>query len=106
MLMRPNELKEVLEELNIQVFYNHTTRKDEVNLPFIVFYDSGDTSFYADDITYAYSTPYTVVLHCHERDFELEGRMRELFTQHGIPYSLNSVDWEEDLLMWTTVFNV
>lgn len=106
MLMKPNELKELLEQLDIQVFYNHTTRKDVVHMPFIVFADDGDTSFYADGVTYAYSTPYSIYLHCIERDFELENRIRELLTSNGIPYTLSDVSWDDDLLMWTTTFDV
>lgn len=106
MLMRPNELKALLEQLNIQVFYNHTTTKDVVHFPYIVFYDDGDSSFYADNITYAESTPYRILLHTNERDFELEARLKALLTEHEIPYTLEDVDWDRTYLMWVVAFDV
>lgn len=104
--MTKDELKALLEELEIPVFYNHTTRKDTVTLPFIVFLDSGNTSVFADNLTYAETTPYTIILHTLERDYTLEGKVKALLTKNHIAYTLNDVDFLEDLLMWQVSFNI
>lgn len=104
--MTAAEMKTMLETLQVPVFYNHTTRKDIVNLPFIVFLDDGNNSVFADNITYAETTPYTIILHTHDRDYTLEGSLKSLLTTNKIAYTLNDVDFDEDLLMWRVSFNV
>lgn len=104
--MTKDELKALLEELEIPVFYNHTTRKDIVNLPFIVFLDSGNTSVFADNLTWAETTPYTIILHTADRDYDMESRLKAKLTTNHIAYTLNDVDWLDDLLMWQVSFNI
>lgn len=104
--MTKNELQTLLETLEIPVFYNHTTTKDVVTLPYIVFLDDGSDEFYADNITYAETTPYVIILHTHERDFALEKSVKKLLTENKIAYSFNDVNWLADLLMWQVSFNI
>lgn len=106
MLMNPNELKALLEQLNVQVFYNHTTTKDVVEFPYIVFLDDGNRTFKADNITYAESTPYLILIHSAEREYELEQELKELLTENEIPYTIADVDWDRVLLMWVVAFSV
>lgn len=104
--MTQGELKTLLETLQVQVFYNHTTKKDVVNLPYIVFLDDNNNSFFADNITWAETVPYTIILHTHDRDYELEKSIKKLFTDNNIAYVLNDISWLEDLLMWQVSFEI
>ena len=106
MLMKPNEFKTFLEQLDVQVFYNHTTTDDVVEYPYIVFLDDNWSSFFASNITYYETIPYIVILHAMDRDYDLERRIKRLFTQNCIPYTLNDVTWNSEYMFWQVSFNV
>lgn len=98
------ELETLLKTLNIQVFYNHTTTRDVVNLPFIVYRDLGSNNLFGDNTTYEEITEYQIILHSSTRDETTEGKIKTLLTNNMIPYEMEQ-DWQEDILMWTTVFD-
>lgn len=104
--MTRTELDDALNTLGIQVFYNHTTRKDVVNLPFIVYLDTGTNNFMADNITYRKRINYLIILHSDKRDEELEGSIEDLLTENRIPYEINDIRWDDELLMWTTSYTI
>lgn len=107
MLMKPNRFKAFLEQLGIQVFYNHTTVEDHdiVEYPYIVFLDKWD-GFYADGITYFETIPYLVILHTLDRDYELERKIKKLFKDNNIAFAVNDIRWDSELLFWQVSFNV
>ena len=106
MKMTRTELDTLLRTLNCQVFYNHTTRKDTVNLPFIVYLDNGTNNRAADNKTYAKITNYSIILYNSKRDEELEEDIETLLTENGIPYDISDISWEDDLLMWNIQYDI
>lgn len=106
MKMTRTELDTLLRTLNCQVFYNHTTRKDTVNLPFIVYLDDGSDNMFADNITYQEITDYSIILHSTSVDSDIEGSLKTLLTSNGIPFERNEPDFDEDLLFYTIVYEI
>lgn len=100
------QLQTLLATLGVQVYYHHTTTKDVVNLPFIIYFDSGISSYYADNQNYEDYDNFTIIIHASSRNETLEGQLETLLKNNHIPYELQSIDWDEDLLMWTTQYNI
>ena len=106
MKMSPNELKGMLETVCENVYYNHTTTEDVVNYPYIVFLDNRGDSFFADGITYYEGTPYIIILHTAERDYELESELKSVLTQNKFAYRVNDITWNRTYLFWQVSFLV
>lgn len=100
------ELDTLLKTLDCQVFYNHTTKKDIVNTPYIVYIDTGSNNVFADNETYGEIMSYTIILFNHERNETVEGKIKTLLTNNHIPYEISDIRWEEDILLWTTQFDI
>lgn len=106
MVKTRSELETMLNTLNIQVFYDHTTKSNVVNTPYIVYFETASRNTYADNSTYAETMNYSVILFNHKRDETLENSIKTLFTSNHIPYDLSDIDWQEDLLLWSSQFDI
>lgn len=100
------ELENLLKSLGVQVFYDHTTKKDMVNLPFIIYFDTRSNNFSADNKTYGEIMNYTIIVHSAMRDETLEGQLKELLNTNHIPYENTDITWLNDLLMWAVQFEI
>ena len=104
MRMTRKELDTMLNTLGCQVFYNHTTQKDVVNFPYIVYLDEGTDNFEADNYTYKEIMEYLIVVHTIDRDNEVIDNLKDLFIENRIPYEVNAVDWNEDIMAYAVSF--
>lgn len=100
------QLDNLLKTLNVPVFYNHTTRKDNVSLPFLVYLDLSSNNLKTDNRVYFEITNYTIIIHSTERETTLETNLKTLLNQNRITYELNGVDWDEDLMFYQISYNI
>lgn len=111
MRLTRTELKTLLETLTydnapVQVFYNHTTRDDVVNFPYIVFLDYESQNMFSDNKTLVEIIPYSIYLHSAERLDTLETSIKELLSSNSIAYEIDEPEWDEELLMWVVGFQI
>lgn len=104
MRMNRKELDDLLNSLDCQVFYNHTTRKDKVNFPYIVYLDEGTTNFEADNYTYEEIMEYLIIIHTIDRDNKVIDDLKDLLKSNCIPYEINAIDWNEDIMAYAISF--
>lgn len=107
MIMTRTQLETQLRTLvGVDVYYNHTTKKDVVNLPFIIYLDTGSDNKDADNEVVGEVMNYSILLHSATRDETTEGLVKTLLTNNHIPYEISSITWEQDLLMWVVQFDI
>ena len=106
MVKTRTELDTLLKSLSIQVFYNHTTTKDVVNTPYIVYFDTGSNNMFADNQTYGEIMSYTIILFSDKRDETSEASIKNLLTTNNIPYEIGDIDWNDDILLWSVQFEI
>ncbi|MBQ0113749.1 MAG: hypothetical protein KBT03_11525 [Bacteroidales bacterium] len=106
MIKTRQELEALLNTLNIQVFYNHTTQKVQVSTPYIVYIDTGTNNMFADNETYGEITSYSIIVLNNVRDEQVENSLKTLLTENNIPYDISDIRWNEDIMIWTTQFDI
>lgn len=74
------DLKNVLEEVDIPVAYDHFDRKDPQMPPFLCYIETGSNETVADGVTYAVFPEVRVELYAARRDLELEKRVEDALT--------------------------
>lgn len=104
--MTRSELDTMLRTLDCEVYYNHTTSKDIVNLPFIVYLDNNSNNIFSDNETYYEVVNYTIILHTTDPNDSLIGSIKELLTTYHIPYEFDGTDWNNDLLFYQIQFSI
>lgn len=104
--MTRSNLKNLLDTLQVQNFYDHTTSKDVVNLPFIIYLDNGYGSTYADNQNYYDNSNFTILIHSAQRNETLEQQLEALLIDNHIPYEKQQVSWDNDLLMWIAQYEI
>lgn len=98
------ELHELLETLGCDVFYNHTTTKDVVDFPYIVYLDDGTNNFEADNHVYEEIMEYLIIIHTIDRDNEVIDNLKKLLNENYIPYEINAIDWNENIMAYAVSF--
>lgn len=106
MIKTRQELEALLNTLNIQVFYNHTTQKVQVSTPYIVYIDTGTNNMFADNETYGEITSYSIIVLNNVRDEQVENSLKTILTENNIPYDISDIRWNEDIMIWTTQFDI
>lgn len=82
--MTEQELYTLLKTLNLPVAYDHFVDMDE--LPGIVYRESTDNVFYADDVAFYLQNQFEVVLITKYKDVDLETELETLFTNNDIAF--------------------
>lgn len=85
MLLKNKDLFELLKKMNIPVAYKEFD--ENIKLPCICFYQSGDDNFGADNKVYSKSNSYNVELYSDYKDFELEEKLETLFDNNDMYWS-------------------
>lgn len=106
MRLTREEFEEKLNTLGVQVFYNHTTQKDVVDFPFIVYMDDGTQNFVADNYVNQEITDYAVIVHTYERNNQVVEDLKTLLNENRIPWEINDVDWNDTIMAYSISFNV
>lgn len=87
--MKASKLFKMLKKLNIPVAYQ--SFKNEQNLPYIIFVQSGSNNFGADNKVYQKDNKYNIELYFEDKNFELEEKLENLLDENDI-YWIKSAD--------------
>lgn len=98
------QLKQILEQLDIPVAYDHFNIA--TNPPFIAFRRNSQSNFGADDIVYEKINNYYVELYTEYKDAELEEQLEDILTSNGIFYNVESETYISDEKMYEIVYEI
>ena len=97
-------LKTILEQLNIPVAYDHFNTSTEP--PFIVFRRYSQSNFGADNKVYETINNYYVYLVTEYKDVELEDSLQELLTNNDIFFNVESEDYVDTEKCYQIVYSI
>lgn len=98
------ELKEILEQLNIPVAYSHFNTA--TNPPCLTFRRDSTSNFGADNKVYKKINNYIVQLYTDFKNPTLETMLEDLFDAHNIFYDVVSEDYIDDEKMYEIIYEV
>lgn len=98
------ELKEMLEELNIPIAYDHFNTA--TNPPCVTFRRDSTRNFGADNKVYKKINNYVVQLYTEYKDPALEEQLEDIFDANDVFYDIASEDYIEDEKMYEMIYEV
>ena len=93
-----DELLTILEETGIPFSYHHFAEGESPEPPFICYLLPEDDDFAADGINYYEIDVVQIELYTDKKDLELEHRVQQILTNHGIYYERDEVWISEERL--------
>ena len=93
-----DELLAILEETDIPFSYHHFAEGESPEPPFICYLLPEDDDFAADGINYYEIDVVQIELYTDKKDLELEHRVQQILTNHGIYYERDEVWISEERL--------
>ena len=93
-----DELLAILEEIGIPFSYHHFAEGESPEPPFICYLLPEDDDFAADGINYYEIDVVQMELYTDKKELELEHRVQQILTNHGIYYERNEVWISEERL--------
>ena len=93
-----DELLAILEEIGIPFSYHHFAEGESPEPPFICYLLPEDDDFAADGINYYEIDVVQIELYTDKKDLELEHRVQQILTNHGIYYERDEVWISEERL--------
>ena len=96
------DLKELLESLNIPVAYNHFN--EAIVPPCIVYRRTSTNNFSADDKVYKKINQFNVELYSEYKDVTLEESLEDLFDESDIFWNIESEDYIDTEKMYQVVY--
>ena len=93
-----DELLAILEETGIPFSYHHFAEGESPEPPFICYLLPEDDDFAADGINYYEIDVVQIELYTDKKDLELEHRVQQILTNHGIYYERDEVWISEERL--------
>jgi hypothetical protein len=98
------ELKTILEQLNIPVAYNHFNTETEP--PCVTFRRDSTSNFGADNKVYKKINNYVVQLYTDLKNPTLETQLENLFDANNIFYDVTSEDYIDTENMYEVIYEV
>ena len=93
-----DELLAILEEIGIPFSFHHFAEGESPEPPFICYLLPEDDDFAADGINYYEIDVVQIELYTDKKDLELEHRVQQILTNHGIYYERDEVWISEERL--------
>lgn len=103
--MNKNEVCEMLFKLNIPFVYSHFKEGSAPNLPFLIYYYSGENTFKADGKLYYKVKKLILELYTDQKDFSLEEKLEQLLTENNLIYTKDEV-WIASEEMYETIYKM
>ena len=97
-------LKTLLEQLEIPVAYNHFNQP--TNPPFVVFRRYSQSNFGADNKVYEKIDNYYVELYTEFKDVELEENLENILIQADIFFNVESEDYIDSEKMYQVIYAI
>jgi hypothetical protein len=87
--MTKDQIEQMLGEMGIPFRYHHFTQKEmqDIPLPIVVWLTPGTDNFFADGKTYKKITKLDIELYTDDKDWELEKKLEESWTNMTLPGS-------------------
>ena len=79
-------MKNILEQTGLSVAYDHFSKKDNIQPPFILYKEEGTENFKADDKSYVKFQNYSIWLVTKKKDKVSEELLENVFDSNNIPY--------------------
>lgn len=98
-----DELLAILEETGIPFSYHHFAEGESPEPPFICYLLPEDDDFAADGINYYEIDVVQIELYTDKKDLELEHRVQQILTNHGIYYERDEV-WISEERLYEVIF--
>lgn len=98
------ELKAMLEQLQIPVAYSHFNT--EQTPPFVVFLRQSTSNFGADDKVYKKINNYLVELYTEYKDPAIEEQLEDIFDANDVFYNVTSEDYIDSEQMYEIIYEV
>ena len=98
------DLKSILEQLNIPVAYSHFNT--ETNPPFICFYRNNTSNFGADNKVYEKINNYIVELYTEYKNPLLEDELEGIFDANNIFYNVESEEYIDSEQMYEIIYEI
>ena len=97
-------LKQILEQLNIPVAYDHFNTA--TTPPFVVYRRYEQNNFGADNVVYKKINNYYVELYTEFKDIELEEQLEQLFDNAEIYYNVESETYINTEQMYEIIYSI
>lgn len=106
--MNTEQIEIMLNQMGIPYRYHHFSQKEmtDINLPIMVWIVPGTDNFYADGQTYQKIRKLDIELYTDEKDWELEERLENILTKHGIAWEQTASEWLESERMWESLYEM
>lgn len=106
--MTREQIEEMLEEVGVPFRYHHFTQKEmqDVELPIVVWTAPKTDNFYADGIVYVKIKELNIEVYADQKDWELEEKVEEVLTAHGIPWQQTASAYLDTEQMWETLYEM
>lgn len=106
--MTPEQIEQILEEMEVPFRYHHFTQKEmaDIPLPVMVWIVPGTNNFYADGRTYHKIRRLDIELYTDAKDWELEEKLENILTQHGIAWEQTASEWMQSENMWESLYEM
>ena len=98
------ELKQILEQMNIPVAYSHFNTSTEP--PCIAYYRQSTSNFGADNKVFYKINNYIVELYSEFKNPELESQLENLFDENNVFYDVASEDYIDAENMYQIIYEV
>lgn len=98
------ELKTMLEQLNIPVAYSHFNTA--TTPPFICFYRDSTANFGADNKVYKKINNYTVELYTEYKNTTLEEQLEDIFDANNVFYNVQSEDYIDAEQVYQIIYTI
>ena len=100
------EIYDILKELDIPVAYDHFIDNKTIVPPFIVYRETGVSTFKADGKTYFRPYQFDLELITTKKDVALEKTIEDLLTQNNIPYDRAEEVWDEEEKIYHNFYEI
>lgn len=104
--MSPEEITEMLDEMGLKYRYHHFTTREAVDPPFMVWNVPGTDNFFADGVAYHTIRKLDIELYTDTKDWELEKKLEEILTRHGIAWQQTASLWISSESMWESLYEM
>lgn len=103
--MTQDKIRQMLEELEIPFRYHHFSQKEmeDIPLPIAVWIIPGTENFHADGQTYQRIRKLEIELYTDDKDWELEEKLENILTKHGIAWEQTASEWLQSEKMWESL---
>lgn len=106
--MTQEQIEKMLEEMEVPFRYHHFTQKEMENilLPIMVWHIPGTDNFFADGQAYHKIRKLDIELYTDNKDWELEEKLENILTQHGIAWEQTASEWLQTENMWESLYEM